>query len=56
MACLNCALYNKTKDDLWQDFNDALPIKESHICAEFPQGIPKEIWDGEKQCPYFVEK
>ena len=52
MECLKCMMYGKEQDELWQDFNDALPITESHICAQFPEGIPKEIWDGKKSCPY----
>lgn len=56
MECLKCVMYGKEQDELWQDFNDALPITESHICAQFPEGIPKEIWDGKKSCPYFIER
>lgn len=54
--CEKCAVYNKLHDSLRESWQDSVPEGEqakSHFCIMYEK-MPDGIWEGEKECDYFV--
>lgn len=56
-SCKNCMIFNKSDDDMRRLRNDTgLIDTDAHFCLMYERGIDKRIYNGEKDCPYFLRK
>ena len=56
--CKNCEFYDEKFDELEQSDVEIIgsEAKEVHFCPLFPDGIPNEIVQDERDCEYRVKR
>lgn len=53
--CSKCLFYDLTIDDLNRSFNDIDAIT-NHFCPMYANMIPKDVFNGPKDCEFFATK